>query len=302
VPVATDEEIQFWRGTTWVVTAYFLAFLVGALVGRTTGASDPLMVALWADIAATLAIFVFSFAFQNSSFYDAYWSVVPIGIVGWWVVEAGADGDPTRQALVLAGVAFWGTRLTANWLSGWQGLHHEDWRYVDLQQQTGRLYWLVSLAGLHMFPTLIVFAGLWSAWVAVTSATPVSWLDALAAIVVFGAVLLEATADLQMRRWRASGPAPEACIDTGLWRYSRHPNYLGEIGFWAGLWLHAMAADPSRWATVVGPLSMALLFRFVSIPLMEARMLRKRPAYAEQIATTSMLFLWPPRRKAPEAG
>lgn len=297
VRVAQTDEVQFWRGTAWVVTAYLVALVVGWLGGELCGSSDPLVVAFWADIAATLAVFVFSFAFQNSSFYDAYWSVAPIAIVGWWVVDAGAAGDPTRQAIVLAGVAFWGTRLTANWLSGWSGLHHEDWRYVDLQRQTGFAYWLVSLTGLHLFPTLMVFAGLWSAYVAVTAPAPTWWLDLVGGAVLFGAVLLEGFADRQLRQWRERQPDPLAYIDEGLWHYSRHPNYLGELSFWFGLWLVALAADPSQWQTVLGPLLMAGLFRFASIPLMEARMLRKRPAYAEQIATTSMLFLWPPRAK-----
>jgi steroid 5-alpha reductase family enzyme len=294
--LTSNADVEFWRGTTWVVTAYFVAFLVGLLVGHTSGAADPLWIGLYADVAATIAVFAFSFAFNNSSFYDAFWSVVPIALVAYWITQAG-QGDPTRQALVMGGVTFWGVRLTSNWVTGWTGLDHEDWRYVDLRRQAGPLYWLVSLAGVHVFPTLMVFACLVSAQVAVTASGPIQSLDLLATLLVGIAVLLEATADRQLRAWRATGPAPEAYMDSGVWHYSRHPNYLGELLFWVGLWCFAMAADPTQWITVLGPLAMASMFRFISIPMMETRMVTKRPAYRDQIASTSMLFLWPPSAK-----
>jgi steroid 5-alpha reductase family enzyme len=295
--MATSEDIAFWKGTTWIVTAYLVALAVGVLTGELVGTSDALQVALIANIAATTSIFVFSFAFQNTSFYDAYWSVAPIAIIVYWVAVAGETGDAVRQGLVLICISVWGIRLTANWLTGWTGLHHEDWRYRQLQQQTGRLYWLVSFAGLHMFPTLIVFLCLWSGYVATSSDTPLQTLDIIAACTMLLGVFFEALADHQLRTWRARNEDPAAYIDEGLWHYSRHPNYLGELMVWIGLWLFAMAARPGLDATVLGPVAMASMFRFVSIPMMEERMLRKRPTYQAQIDTTSMLFLWPPRSK-----
>ncbi len=291
-----DREIAWWRGIAWVITAYFAAFITGIVAGRVSGYTDPLAVAAVADVAATVAIFVFSFRFGNTSFYDAYWSVAPMAIVGYWLVWPGVGGDDLRQGLVVGATVFWGVRLTANWATGWTGLRHEDWRYVQLRQQTGPLYWLVSLFGLHLFPTVVVFAGLWSAWVALSSPVQANLLDAVAALLAIAAVLIEGTADRQLAAWRATAPEPGAVMNTGLWRYSRHPNYLGELLFWVSMWLFAVAADPAQIGTVVGPLAMGLMFRFVSIPMMENRQLERRPAYAAYQASTSMLVLWPPTR------
>jgi steroid 5-alpha reductase family enzyme len=253
-------------------------------------------VALFADVAATFAIFAWSVAHRNSSFYDAYWSVAPLPIALYWTaVGEGADG--ARVALVLAAIAVWGARLTWNWARGWRGLDHEDWRYVDLRSKTGRAYWLVSFFGLHLMPTFWVFGGLLPVYAAVGApARPLGVLDGLAALVAAGAIALEAAADAQLHRFRAGTPAPGELLQSGLWAWSRHPNYLGEMGFWWGLWLFGVAAAPGLWWTIAGPLAITLMFRFVSLPMIETRMRERRPAFAEWAGRSSLVLLRPPRR------
>ena len=94
-----------------------------------------------------------------------------------------------------------------------------------------------------------------------------------------------------------SGPRqPGETLRKGLWRYSRHPNYLGEILIWWSLWLFGLGADPAwaRWA-VAAPVAMTAMFLFVSIPLIEKRSLERRTGYQQVIDETSMLIPWPPR-------
>jgi steroid 5-alpha reductase family enzyme len=67
----------------------------------------------------------------------------------------------------------------------------------------------------------------------------------------------------------------------GLWAYSRHPNYFGEVMFWWGLFLFGLAADLGYWWTIIGPILITFLFAFISIPLMEKRSLERRPGYRE---------------------
>jgi steroid 5-alpha reductase family enzyme len=81
----------------------------------------------------------------------------------------------------------------------------------------------------------------------------------------------------------------------GLWRYSRHPNYLGEILFWWGLWLFGLAAAPDWWWTVIGPITMVLLFVFVSVPMMDRRSTARRPGYVRHMRRVPALFPRPPR-------
>lgn len=244
---------------------------------------------LVADVAATVVIYLWAQAFKNSSFYDAYWSVVPP------VLAAALFTGTPRGALVLALVTLWGARLTWNWYRGWPTLDHEDWRYISYRQRTGPFWPLVDLFGIMLMPTLLVFAGCCALWPAMTAEAPLGLLDGLAALFTLGAIALETVADEQLRAFRRSKPPKEAILDTGLWAWSRHPNYLGEIGFWCGLALFGLAADPARWVWCLGPLLMIGLFRFISIPLIEKRMLAKRPHYAKHQQRVSTLLLWPPR-------
>ncbi len=286
------------RDFTWIVVAYLVAALVAVAVGATIGWQHPLAVALIADVAATVAVFGFSVAFNNSSFYDAYWSVAPPLIAVWLWSAAVPDASGLRQVLVLALVGWWAVRLTYNWGRGWSGLGHEDWRYVDLRASSGGAYWLVSFVALHMMPTLQVFLGCLPLWPALAVGTrPFGALDLLATLVTGGAIAIEQRADKELVAYRRSNAPREAILDSGLWAWSRHPNYFGEMGFWWGLWLFALAADPAYWWTGVGALSITLMFRFASLPLIETRMRQRRPAFAAHQQRVSMVVPRPPRQR-----
>jgi steroid 5-alpha reductase family enzyme len=284
------------RALASVGLAYAAALAVALATGCLLGGRGPIEVAALADIAATLVVFGFGVRHDNSSVYDPYWSLAPLPIVLFWGSRAPAGPD-VRAGLVIALVAIWGVRLTANWVARWRGLGDEDFRYAEIRARTGRLYWPASLLGIHLLPTAWVFLGLLPTWPALASpGRPLGTLDLLAAMVTAAAVVLEAVADLQLRRFLRSRQDPGAVLESGLWRLSRHPNYLGEITFWWGLWLFGLAADP-RWAAwaIVGPFSITLLFVLVSIPWMDRRMLSRHPGWAERMRVTSALLPWPRR-------
>ncbi len=279
------------RPGTLIVLCYVMALAVAVLAGLVVRGAHPIYVAAVADLAATCAVFAFSFALRNSSFYDAYWSVAPIVIGLYWASLADPGAPELRQAVVLALVAAWGARLTFNWARGWTGLDHEDWRYARIREQTGAFYWPASFLGIHLFPTVQVFLGCLCLWPALSvGVRPLGWLDAVALLVTAAAIGLEALADHQLHRFR-DDPArqPGDILDTGVWSLSRHPNYLGEMGFWWGLWLFGLAAAPGWWWTIVGPLAMTAMFRFASLPLIEQRMAERRPGWAEHAARVPIL-------------
>jgi steroid 5-alpha reductase family enzyme len=282
-----------------VVTAAYLLAGAAAWLTVVLLPAAPLMEALNADVVATVVIWTLSELLRNASLYDPYWSVAPPVIAIAWAV--GGDGDTTRAAVVCGLVAVWGVRLTLNWATGWRGLGHEDWRYRKLRVDTRGLlpFWVVSLGGIQLMPTLLVFAGLLAVYPALTSdAHAFGAVDVVALVVTAAAIVTEATADLQLRAF-ARDPAHRGAIaDRGLWAVSRHPNYLGQIGFWWGLWLFALAADPSWWWTVVGPLAMVALFVAVSVPMMDARSLERRPGYAEHMAAVPALIPRLTRRRS----
>lgn len=281
-----------------VVIAYSLATLVAAAVILALPQLSSLYAVAAADVAATLVIFGFSMRYDNSSFYDPYWSVVPPLVAVYLAlgpIEVGVSG--LRSLLLLGGVWFWGVRLTHNWWRGWTGLDHEDWRYVDMRESSGSLYPLVSLAGIHMFPTAIVFAGMLPLWPALTSGSAaLGWLDVAAVLVTYGAVLIELVSDNQLRAFRQSNPAAGAILDSGLWKYSRHPNYFGEASFWWGLFLFALAAEGTAalW-TGAGALAITIMFWFISIPLLDNRSVERRAGYEAHMRKVSGFIPLPPR-------
>lgn len=275
-----------------VAMAYLAGLVAAAITVALVPSASPLVRAFWADVVATCVVFGFSVKYDNSSFYDPYWSVAPVPIAIYWLFVPEAGGaDALRQLVVCTLLSLWALRLSYNWARGWTGLDHEDWRYVDMRENSGSRYWLVSFAAIHMMPTLIVFAGCLALWPAlVTGDQPFGALDVLAAGITGGAIALEATADQQLRRFRLSQPAPQAILETGVWAYCRHPNYLGEIAFWWGLYLFALAAEPAAWWTGAGALVITLLFRFGSLKLIDDRMLARRPNYKTRMETVPALL------------
>lgn len=283
------------KDLTPIVVAYLAC--IGAALALLYGLALPApWDALAADVAATLVIFGFSRAYRNSSFYDPYWSVIPPLLALFWYARAAPGIDHVRAWLVIALVWFWAIRLTANWTVHWGGLTHEDWRYPIVRARAGKAALWADLFGIHLYPTFQVFLGCLPIYAVMSQGTrPLGWLDALAALVTFGAVMIELVADLQLHAFIARRK-PGEFIKTGLWAWSRHPNYFGEIGFWWGLMLFGLAAAPQAWWWIVpGALSMTAMFAFASIPFMDKRSCERRPAYAEHMRRVSALVPLPPR-------
>ena len=115
------------------------------------------------------------------------------------------------------------------------------------------------------------------------------------ALVSIAGVLLQAVADEQLRGFTRSRARPEAICAVGLWRYSRHPNYFGEILFWTGLALFAFATGRAEWWAALGAAAILSLFLFASIPMMEKRQRARKPDWDEYAKKTSVLIPMPPR-------
>lgn len=286
---------------------YLVACFTGLLISGAAGGGF-LLKSAQAVLGTVVVIYAFSFFFNNSSVFDPYWSIAPPLMVLLYISfilgsvpdSAGAEygakeyllRSPRILVLLLLTLAYC-VRLTWNFLKNWPGMKHEDWRYADFRANTGKAYWLVSLAGIHLFPAIMVFGGTLSIWVTVIQGNrPVNFIDLLAILVTGFAILLEAMADKQLRAFLAQNTESGKTMDQGLWSLSRHPNYLGEILFWWGLYLFAIAANPAFWWVIVGPMAITLMFIFASIPMIEKRMLKRRNDYEAYREKVCMLIPW----------
>ncbi|MCQ2400052.1 MAG: DUF1295 domain-containing protein, partial [Clostridia bacterium] len=220
----------------------------------------------------------------NASVYDPYWSVQPPVIVTAFAIKYGVN---LSGVLMLVAIWFWGIRLTANWAYTFKGLTHQDWRYTMLHDTTGKLYPFVNFTGIHMVPTLVVYGcTLPAVYVIIDKPYAEVWSFVFFALSVF-AVILQGTADIEMHAFRKSQRG--GFIRNGLWKYSRHPNYLGEITMWWGVALATVSVMPYRWYLIAGAVANTVLFLVVSIPMADKRQSKKEgfELYKKQ---TRMLF------------
>lgn len=281
------------RTTGIVVTifAYLLAIVTAILTGNLFKTFHPLVMIAVADLMATVMIFVFSMALNNSSMYDPYWSVKPAVIAAYYFYAFFPGEVPVRHILVLVLMLLYALRLTSNFYRDWPGLSHEDWRYRNFRNQFPKSYWVVSFFGIHFFPTLMVYLGCLPMYGAMDLGTnPLNFWDILATIVLLGSILLAFVADEQLRSFRKILDNKGKFITSGLWKVSRHPNYLGEILTWWGLFLFAIAAGYEFWWTGIGAVMMTIMFVFISIPMMEKKNLESKTGYGDYMKKTGMLI------------
>ncbi len=245
---------------------------------------------LISDIAATVFVFIFSVIFRNASVYDPYWSVQPIVIVLCYAL-----GSKLTFAtfLILISVFYWGIRLTGNWAYTFGGLNCQDWRYTKFEKETGKLYQFISFTGIHMMPTLIVYLCTLPAVFVIKNEVQANAGSIAGTVICICAATLQLVSDTQMHRYRKSGR--HGLIRTGLWKYARHPNYLGEILMWWGIGIQAVSVMPQYWWLLAGALANTVMFFTVSIPLADKRQSQK-PGYAEYKASTRSLLPVPKKQ------
>jgi steroid 5-alpha reductase family enzyme len=241
-----------------------------------------------ADIAATLFVWLMGLILKNSSVYDPYWSVAPIvmaplAAVYLKILNVGV-------ILLLGVILLWGIRLTANWAYTFKNLNEQDWRYSQLKKGHPNLWFITNLLGIHLFPTAVVFLIMMPAFMFIRNFTHLNAGIVLSVCLCIFAITLQAISDAQMHRFRKSAVNAGHINQTGLWKYIRHPNYLGEILMWWGVYLMLLFTRPDLWLALIGPLSNTLMFIVISIPLMENRQLNNKPDYQAYKQYTGMLL------------
>ncbi len=267
---------------------YVISFYLAYLVTKNFNFDGWLHILIW-HVSATLIIFLFSNIHKNSSIYDPFWHVAPIPIVFYIAKQSSL---PTLELnLVLAAFLFWALRLTYNWYLNWNNLDHEDFRYIDLKNNNKYMAFINDLFGIHLIPTLIVNVSLYPIYVALNSES-LNELVYVGFIITIIAVVIQYISDDQMRKFRKDESNLGKTMKYGLWKYSRHPNYFGEVSFWFGIYIFALASGLTTIWLLACPIVMLALFVFISCPMMDNRSLKRRSEYKEYMDKTPQLFMW----------
>jgi len=246
-------------------------------------------------LAAVAVLFwAYSVVRRDVSVVDSLWSLMIFGSLLIYWVAAGASG--TRGLLLLLLVGAWALRLSL-YITVRNHGEPEDRRYQAIRRNNEPRFWLKSLYIVFGLQAVLAWFVSMPA-VAAASAAPLGWLDAIGLLLWATGMFFEVVGDWQLARFRREKTSEGAVLDTGLWRYTRHPNYFGEALLWWGIYL--MAVSAGAWWTLLSPLLMTfLLLRVSGVALLEKDMHERRPAYRDYIEKTSAFIPAPPKQTAP---
>jgi len=249
--------------------------------------------ALWVWGLMTV-LWVVSLVRHDVSLVDPWWSMAFLLVT---VRTAAATGLTPAKTLLLALLALWAIRLWLHLLLRSRG-KPEDPRYAAFRRRFGAArYWWVSYFQVFLLQgclVVLISAPLQLA-AAASAPDPIGFTQLAGALIFTVGFLLEVVADAQLQRFRADPACRGRVLDTGLWRYSRHPNYFGEAVLWWGFWLCAVHL-PYGGISILAPLLMTyLLVKVSGVAMLDAHLAKTKPQYVDYIGRTSAFFPRPPR-------
>lgn len=227
---------------------------------------------------------------KNVSIVDSLWSLMFLVMLGVYLAQQEVIG--ARATVLLGLVSVWAIRLSL-FIGTRNHGKPEDHRYQTIRQNNEPNFHLKSLY--IVFGLQAVLAGFISLplLAAASANTPLGWLDALGLLLWCLGMFFEVTGDQQLKSFQSNPASRGKVLDTGLWAYTRHPNYFGEFTLWWGYYCFALAAG--GWWTILSPLLMSVLLLKVSgVALLESTISQRRPGYASYVERTNAFFPWFP--------
>jgi steroid 5-alpha reductase family enzyme len=244
-------------------------------------------------VAAKALAWVVQLRTRNAGMVDPIWAAT-LATLAVFYAAVGHAPVSVRVAIGVMG-GLWGMRLAVHlFVRNWGKA--EDWRYAKFRAEWGEradynMFWFFQFQ--NVFTLMLAASAFLTLAFRLSEPPPVAF--ALAALVWIVSVAGEALSDRQMERFRADPANRGKVCRSGLWRWSRHPNYFFECLHWCAYVVLAWGMAGWGW-TLLAPLVMAfLLLKLSGMPLMEAEMIRRKPDYADYVRTTSALIPLPPR-------
>ncbi len=252
-----------------------------------------------AVVALMVAVWPFSVIKRDSSIVDVFWGLGFVLVA--WNTFAHGEGYIWRNLLVVVLVTIWGFRLALHIYARNLG-KGEDPRYQAFRRKAGDIYWFTSLFQVFLLQALLLWIISLSVQVAQMRHMPFhfTWVDFVGLALWITGFVFEAGGDYQLARFKANPANKGKVLDSGLWRYTRHPNYFGESLIWWGIFLIA-AANPENIPVVISPaLITFLLLKVSGVTLTEKTILNSKPQYEDYMRRTSAFIPMPPKEAQAE--
>lgn len=206
------------------------------------------------------------------------------------------------QGLVTTLVIVWGLRLSLHIYQRWNNTDNEDKRYVAYREQYKKRFGGVRI---NMYLRIFIVQALLAVIVSLpviivngSSFTPLTYVSLLGFIVWVIGFYFESVGDYQLKSFIKDPKNKGKLMTSGLWRYTRHPNYFGEMTQWWGVFIIALSVPGYWWVSIIGPLTITILLNFVSgVPLTEKHFSNK-PGWEDYKKRTSKVFPLPSKKRS----
>lgn len=243
-----------------------------------------------------ILLWMISLVLHNSSIVDIFWGAGFV-LTAWVYFLLTPDGFLTRKIVVAVLASIWGLRLTLHILTRNWG-KAEDFRYQKWRKESGRIWWIKSLFQVFILQGLLMWVISVPLLAAQYPAQPsrLTLLDGLAIGLWVIGFFFESMGDLQLARFLKNPLNKGKILSSGVWRFSRHPNYFGDSAQWWAYFLFALVGG--AWWSIFSPILMTfLLVKISGVALLEKTLKDTKPGYREYMENTSAFIPWFPGKK-----
>ncbi|MDH5698754.1 MAG: DUF1295 domain-containing protein [Nitrospirota bacterium] len=247
---------------------------------------------LYAILVLAALTWLISVIKRDVSIVDSMWSVMIFASA--FVYSSSVEPYWNRSSLVLTLVLLWALRLTL-YITWRNWGEPEDSRYQAIRRKYEPHFALKSLGIIFVFQAFLAWIISMPLWVALTVPFEYTVFDILGVTLWMIGMIFESVGDWQLARFKTNPDNRGRVMNSGLWRYTRHPNYFGECLIWWGLFLFVIPTG--AWWSVISPVLLTfLLLKFSGVTMLEETIVDRRPAYREYIATTNAFIPGPPKQ------
>ena len=287
-------------GLIIILLSYLISFTLGLLCyvimenkisfNDNISYNNTLLIRIFiSNVISTIVIWFIGVLLDTASIYDAYWSVQTPFIYICLLIKF--KNINIGNFVYLELILFWAIRLTYNYTKTFNNISYIDWRYKQIKEKTGKFYQIVNLIGICMMPTIIVYLASIPSFLFIINDYKFKWIQLIGYAIMLISTFIEMKADIDIHEFKKIRRDRKEIINIGLWKYSRHPNYFGEICFWYGVAFSYIFCDfKNDCYYIFGAVINNALFLFISIPLAEKKLGKYKEGFDNYKKNTNMLI------------